>query len=135
MISQLLSTHRDQFIAMGLPTHLHEIALQKIISNTFDAGAFFQFEEVSANSDDSEICEENASTPSCDQDVIKEDSSDEGVGYALPTKYVLASVSQLKGEGAVMLIDHMWLVVHLYGTLDTERYSNERTQTYAVCWY
>lgn len=120
---------------MGLPTHLHEFALQKIISNTFDAGAFFQFEEVSTNSDDSEICEEDASIPSCDQDVIEEDSSDEGVGYALSTKYVLASVSQLKGEGAVMLIDHMWLVAHLYGTLNTERHSNERIQTYAVCWY
>ena len=132
MISQLLSRHRDQFVAMGLPTHLHQSACQKIISQTFDAGTFFQFREAS---DDFEACEEHGTVSSDDQDVMEEDSIDEGIGHALLTKYALASCSHLKGEGTVILIDHMWLVAYCYWTLYIERHSNKRTQTYAVRGY
>lgn len=113
MIAQLLLKHRDQFVAMGLPTHLHHSACQKISSQTFDAGAFFQFQEAEMSSDDSYDCNEDALVTPDDEDISEEDLSDEGIGHSVSTKYSLAACNQLKGEGAVILIDHMWLVAFI----------------------
>lgn len=95
MISQLLSRHKDQFEAMGLPKHLHQPACEKIASQAFDAGSFLQFQEVEHDSDDSEI--EGEAEPEF-----------EGLSDAVSCKYSLVACNDIKSEGIVLLIDHMW---------------------------
>lgn len=103
MISNILTLHRDQFIAMGLPTHLHHSACEKIASQIIDAGSFFQFQEV----DDS-----SSSLGSDDEGVVTDenDSDDEfeGLRSATSTRYSLTSCGHIDSEETVLLIDHMW---------------------------
>lgn len=95
MISLLLSRHKDQFVAMGLPEHLHESACTKIASQVFDAGSFLQFQEVDNASGDSEVEDES-------------ETEFEGLSDAVSCKYSLVASSDIKCEGTVLLIDHMW---------------------------
>jgi hypothetical protein len=95
MLSQLLSRHKGQFEAMSLPKHLYQSACEKIGSQTFDAGSILQFQEVEETSDDSEI--EDEAEPEF-----------EGLSDAVSCKYSLAACSDIKKEGIVLLIDHMW---------------------------
>jgi hypothetical protein len=95
MISQLQSRHKDQFEAMGLPKHLYQSACEKIASQSFDAGSYLQFQEVEHSSDDSEI--EDEAEPEF-----------EGLSDAVSCKYSLVACSDIKNEGIVLLIDHMW---------------------------
>ena len=99
MISKLLSRHRDQFIAMGLPTHLHKVACEKIMSQNFDAGNYFQFQET-----------DTASEESRSEDGIEDDDEveTEGLSAALITKYDLFAKIELSSEETVLLVDHMW---------------------------
>ena len=98
MMSQLLSRHRDQFTAMGLPTHLHKVACEKILSQNFDAGNYFLFQEV-----------DTATEESGSEDGIEDDDEEtEGLSEALATKYDLFAKIGLKNEETVLLVDHMW---------------------------
>lgn len=101
MISQLLFKHRDQFIAMGLPEHLHKVACEKILSQNFDAGSYFQFQEIDTTS------EENESEDGSEDDNASELET-EGLSTALATKYGLFANKSLKKGETVLLVDHMW---------------------------
>ena len=106
MISDILNLHRDQLIAMGLPTGLHHSACEKIASQIFDAGKYFQFvlfQEVddifgSIHSDDEvEIDDET--------DI---DHEFEGLRSSTSTRYSLTSCDHINSEDTVVLVDHMW---------------------------
>ena len=132
MIADILTTHKDQFIAMGLPAHLHYSACHKIASQIFDAGSFFQFQELedddeSSNSDylSGESLQEEPSRYSDNSNGSSGDDGYEEMGAAsavelsldyeglrsaTSTKYSLTSCSHIdvNSGDAVLLIDHMW---------------------------
>lgn len=103
MISDILTLHRDQLIAMGLPTGLHRSACEKIASQIFDAGSFFQFQEVDDSSSSLDSDDEGVVTDGNDSD-----HEYEGLRSATSTRYSLTSCGHMDSEETVLLIDHMW---------------------------
>ena len=84
----------DQMLIMGLPKCLHEVALKKILDQTFDAGSVFQFQEF--NNEVNEVCiESNTDVES----YIEE---------RLSCIYELVAIKECEMHSDVLLIDHMW---------------------------
>ena len=118
MSAKFLLRHRDQFVAMGLPEHLHLVTCEKILSQTFDAGSYVQFlEEVQEDEQEEEQEEEQETvsvqsdgTESCDDNDDHDDdgSGSEGLSSALATKYSIVASEDINSEGMVLLVDHMW---------------------------
>ena len=103
MISDILTLHRDQLIAMGLPTRLHHSACEKIASQIFDAGSFFQFQE-----DDNSSCGVDSDNEAVETSENDSDREFEGLRSATSTRYSLTSCGHINIEDTVLLIDHMW---------------------------
>ena len=106
MTSDILNLHRDQLIAMGLPTRLHHSACEKIASQIFDAGLYFQFVQFQ------EVDDIDGSIHS-DDEVEIDDETDldpefEGLRPSTSTRYSLTSCDLINSEDTVVLIDHMW---------------------------
>eukprot|EP00596_Hydrurales_sp_CCMP1899_P003589 CAMPEP_0119053678 /NCGR_PEP_ID=MMETSP1177-20130426/74576_1 /TAXON_ID=2985 /ORGANISM="Ochromonas sp, Strain CCMP1899" /LENGTH=801 /DNA_ID=CAMNT_0007033687 /DNA_START=197 /DNA_END=2600 /DNA_ORIENTATION=+ len=121
----LLNRHHDQFLAMGLPLNLHSIACEKIISQCFDAGSYFQFQEQEEEDEDEDeemieeieegtektidnSAQESDSEEKRDIEIDDTVSESEGLKNAVATKYSLGAASDMKNRETVLLIDHMW---------------------------
>ena len=79
------------------------------MSQIFDAGTFFQFQEqdtASEDNDSEENCQESSDNDSDGETETEPET--EGLSRALATKYSIVAGKDIRKEEIVLLVDHMW---------------------------
>lgn len=128
--ASLLRALSYQFDGMGLPKHLQDMAVHKILGSVMDAGQYVTFVERETDEDDDDS-EEEENEESADglvaekdneregegdkgitegDDCIDNDDDCEGIARYHRTRYNLCVCceEELKAESVVFLLDHMW---------------------------
>ncbi len=100
-ISWFIDNHKDQFLSIGLPLHLYQIAASKIINNIFDISDYVIFSEQDDEHEDEDDTnnESNNNIDEINLETYLENKK---------SKYSVLSTQNIEANSNVFIVDHMW---------------------------